>query len=632
MTPRRLLAATLTAATAVAAVAAAAWGASSPQLTPLTSIRFPDRAYVLVMPEKTSLTPGSVQVRENGRLVKDVAVTPARLADQKTFGVILAIDASDSMRGAPIRAAVDAARAFVARKSPTESIGVIVFNDKVTLMLAPTTDAAAITKALESTPRLAVGTRLNDAAAQAIDTLRSAKIKAGSVILLTDGHDIGSTLKRKAVVGKASSAGVRLFTVGLRSPQFSPVPLKTMARATGATYAEAGSSAGLTGIYNNLSEKFGREYLVRYRSDARPDVPIRVAVRVSGVPGTATAQYRTPALPTDLPSPFHRSFIDRFWTSAISAILVALLCGALAWWAVSRIVSRFQNNVRGRIGAFTDESGAVQETQKATYHAPGAQSFQDAVERVLARGAWWERFKEEVEIGRIGMAPTLIVLATVSATVLVMILLGALGSPLLALIALLLPLVVLDHIRRKVREQRDQFAEQLADNLTVMAASLRAGHSFVGALTAVVDEAEEPARTELQRALTAEQLGAPVEDALLEVSRRMDNPDLEQVALVAALHRQTGGNTAQVLDTVVETIRERFALRRLVRTLTAQGRLARWILTGLPVALALIIAVLNPGYLTILFTTTGGQVLLGFGVALLLAGSLMIRRIVDIEL
>jgi tight adherence protein B len=69
-----------------------------------------------------------------------------------------------------------------------------------------------------------------------------------------------------------------------------------------------------------------------------------------------------------------------------------------------------------------------------------------------------------------------------------------------------------------------------------------------------------------------------------------------------------------------------------VRTLTAQGRLARWILTGLPVALALIVALLNPGYLSILFTTTSGQVLLAVGVAMLLAGSLMIRRIVDIEL
>jgi tight adherence protein B len=628
---RRVTLATALAAVAVLGAAVPASAAGGPRLTPLTSVRFPDRAYVLAIPTSATLNAASIEVRENGREMAGVSDVPAQLADSKTFGVMLAVDASDSMRGKPISAAMAAARAFASQRATTQSLGLILFNDDVRVVLEPTTDAEAIEKALASIPELAVGTRLYDGASQAVDVLRAEKIRAGSVVLLTDGRDIGSTLERAAVVRKARGAGVRLFTVGLRSPQFSPASLSKIARGTGAAYTEAGSSESLARIYRGLSRELSREYLVRYRSVTGPDVPVRVTVAVAGIPGTATAAYRTPALPSEPAPPFHRSLLDRFLSSPLGAVVVALFVGALAWLIVSRLTGS-RGSVRRRIGAFTTEDGQPATPQQASIHGSVTHGFQMAIERMLARGPWWDGFKEELEIARIKTPAVLVVLLTAAATVLTMVLLAVFTSPLLALAGLAVPFVVRDWLKRKLGAQQNLFAEQLADNLTVMSASLRAGHSFVGALSAVVSEADEPSKTELRRAVSDEQFGVPVEDALLDVARRMDNRDLEQIALVAALHRQTGGNTAQVLDTVVETIRERFALRRLVRTLTAQGRLARWILTGLPIALAGIVALLNPGYLSVLFTTTAGQVLLIIGGCLLIAGSLMIRRIVDIEL
>jgi tight adherence protein B len=98
------------------------------------------------------------------------------------------------------------------------------------------------------------------------------------------------------------------------------------------------------------------------------------------------------------------------------------------------------------------------------------------------------------------------------------------------------------------------------------------------------------------------------------------------------LHRTTGGNSAEILDTVVATIRDRADLRRLVMTLTAQGRMARWILTALPAAGAGIMWVLQPQVMVNFFTSSGGQVALVVAVGLVIAGSLVIQRIVDIEL
>jgi tight adherence protein B len=165
----------------------------------------------------------------------------------------------------------------------------------------------------------------------------------------------------------------------------------------------------------------------------------------------------------------------------------------------------------------------------------------------------------------------------------------------------------------------------------VLASALRAGHSFVGALAVVATDAPEPAQREFRRVVADDQLGVPIDESLRDVARRMESTELEQVGLLAELQRESGGNMAEVLDTVVETIRDRFDLRRLVKTLTAQGRMARWILTCLPVFLAVVISLLNPAYMAPLFTTKPGQVLVAIAVVMVVGGSLVIKRIVNIK-
>jgi tight adherence protein B len=186
-------------------------------------------------------------------------------------------------------------------------------------------------------------------------------------------------------------------------------------------------------------------------------------------------------------------------------------------------------------------------------------------------------------------------------------------------------------IFRKLERRRKAFAEQLPDNLQVLASALRAGHSFVGAMSVVIDDADEPSKTEFGRVVADEQLGVPLEDAIRGVVKRMDNEDLEQVALVAALQRQTGGNMAEVLERVTETIRERFELRRMVKTLTAQGRMTRWIVSALPVTLLIAISIINPQYTKPLFTSTGGRLALMVAAVMVVTGSLVIKKIVNIK-
>ena len=203
--------------------------------------------------------------------------------------------------------------------------------------------------------------------------------------------------------------------------------------------------------------------------------------------------------------------------------------------------------------------------------------------RSLERARWWPAFLEKLDIAGIEAAPqrllsTVAVLTAVAFALLTLIA----GSPVIGLVGLAVPFAARALLERRVAGQRKKFVDQLPDNLQVMASAMRAGHSFSGALAVVVEDApaSRPQRARARRGRRAH--GRAARRALVTVVQRMQSKDLEQVALVARLQRETGGNTAEVLERVTETIRERLALRRLVQTLTAQGRMSRWVLTAIP--------------------------------------------------
>jgi tight adherence protein B len=242
------------------------------------------------------------------------------------------------------------------------------------------------------------------------------------------------------------------------------------------------------------------------------------------------------------------------------------------------------------------------------------------------------RLEETLEIAEIKITPAALIAWTIVGTVLLVLLVYlATGSKWWAALGLLGPVVVREFVARKLAWRRKQFAEQLPDTLQVISSALRSGHSLAGALAVVVDSSAEPMKSEMQRVVADEQLGVNLEDALMAVAERMANRDLEQVALVAELQREAGTSSAEVVDRVAETVRDRFELRRLVATLTAQGRMSRWIVSGIPVALLLLLHLVNPHYLDPLTTTLAGKIMLGLATALVVGVSLVIKRIVNIK-
>jgi tight adherence protein B len=634
----RLRLLTLLAAAAALAVAASASAAGSFRVTEAQS-SFPERAYVLSLPQRMHLHRGQVQVLENGQAVPDLEVVASTTASTKQFGVVLVIDASQSMEGKPEIAALAAARAFAAQRRAHEQLAVITYNVTPTVVQDFTTDGAKIGAALSKRPPFMFGTHSSDAVVKALDLLKAAHITAGSIVVLSDGqdhrgyHDKGKHETEQSAAKAARAAHVRVFTVGLRSHFFDPTTLKHLAVDTGAQYSEAVTPAQLRAIYSSLGSKLAREYVIRYTSPAGPGRQIKVSVRVRGLDGVATSAYTTPKLHLTGPAkakPYHASFLHKLFTSPLMTLFIALLSAALVAVAVIAFASGWtRGTLRGRMAEFVSMPAPEKERPSGVL----ADKIEGGTEKMFERTGWWGRFVADLHLAEIKTRPERIVLFTFIGTFLTIWLLSVIiHSLLIALvIGLCIPFAVRIWVRRKVDRMRRLFAEQLPDNLQVLASALRAGHSFIGALSVVVDDAPEPSRSEFRRVVADEQLGVPLEDALHVVVERMESRELEQVALVGALQRQTGGNTAEVLDRVTETIRERFELRRTVRTLTAQGRLSRWVVSLLPLFLLLVISLLNPGYMHPLVATTPGRIALVFASLMVVSGSLVIKRIINIK-
>lgn len=197
-----------------------------------------------------------------------------------------------------------------------------------------------------------------------------------------------------------------------------------------------------------------------------------------------------------------------------------------------------------------------------------------------------------------------------------------------AAIGFLLPRMILN-LRKKKRIR--QFNDYLPEMISITVNALRAGFSFFQALRNVAEEAPSPVKEELEIVLKEMQYGATVEESLNRLKERMPSEDLDLMIQAILIQRQVGGNLAVVLEKIVHTIRERLKIQGQIKTLTAQGKLSGMVVAFLPVALAGILSVINPSYMTVLFTTPIGIGMLAFSALSMLIGFFFIMKITSIE-
>lgn len=199
----------------------------------------------------------------------------------------------------------------------------------------------------------------------------------------------------------------------------------------------------------------------------------------------------------------------------------------------------------------------------------------------------------------------------------------------LYLLGIILPPILLNNARQK---RRKKFNQQLGESLSIMANALRAGFSFMQCLEMVSREMPNPLAKEFARTYREMNLGTPIEQALQNLVNRVASDDLDLLVTAVLIQRQVGGNLAEVLDNISNTIRERIRIQGEIKTLTAQGRITGLVIGLLPVALVLLLLIINPDYMKPLLSTKVGWALLATGVINELIGLMIINKIISIDI
>ncbi|WP_427019314.1 type II secretion system F family protein (plasmid) [Pseudarthrobacter sp. P1] len=205
------------------------------------------------------------------------------------------------------------------------------------------------------------------------------------------------------------------------------------------------------------------------------------------------------------------------------------------------------------------------------------------------------------------------------------------GPGLAILFAAMAPLAALAYLSLLADRRRAKFDEQLGDNILLISGGLRAGHSILRSIDAAAQEAAVPSSEEFARIVNETRVGRDLDEALTETAARMKSDDFAWIGQAIQINREVGGNLAEVLDHVGETIRERAEIKAQVKALSAEGRLSAIILIALPIGIALMLMVVNPKYLGVLTGSILGWVMLGVGAVMMTIGSLWLRKIIQIK-
>jgi tight adherence protein B len=203
--------------------------------------------------------------------------------------------------------------------------------------------------------------------------------------------------------------------------------------------------------------------------------------------------------------------------------------------------------------------------------------------------------------------------------------------PIAIALGLALTCLPLAYIGWQRRRRMTKFEERFPEALDLLGRAVRAGHAFTTGLEMIAKESPEPLAAEFRTTFEEQNFGLPLRDALLNMTERVPSMDVRFFVTALLIQKETGGNLAEILDSLARVIRDRFRIYREVRVRTAQGRLTAGILIALPIFMMILLMVVNPAYMRVLFDDPRGPIVLTVAASLQVVGSLLLWKIIHIE-
>ncbi len=613
--------------------------------------RYPEGGQTTMVIEFRNLAnapnPEDLEVTANGEPVSNLDVTP--LAESTLpVGVVLAIDASGSMAGDPLAAAKTAAQDFVSQARPEDRIALVTFADEVQVISGFTGNAQVLNGLIDS---IEAGgeTAFNDAVLKGIDMYGDATARdlLANMIVLTDGDDTVSVATQDDVVAAVAANDVRVFGVALESPDFNPDPVGAVAAAGTGLFLSTPDPAQLSALYSEISREISNTLVARFASPISVPGDVEFAVSYQGlatattfaVSGFATTTTTGPTTTTTL-QPITTVIIENNapLDTTTLALVGAVGLGLTLFLFLVILFGRDDADDPGRFAKRLQaygRKGKPQAEEKGSFleRIPLLNRFTEAAEEEVKKRGLLSGVNSTLEQANIPMTPGEAILAMFGLAAVGGIFTAIFNSPLWGAITfgfLLLLMVFL--INFAGGRERRKFENQLPDTLTLMSTSLRAGYSLLQSTEAVAAEAPNPTAREFGRAIAEARLGVTVSDSLNGIVERTRSKDFQWAVMAIDIQREVGGNLAEVLQTVADTMRARNRLKGEIRALTAEGRISAMVLGSLPFLLFGFLWVSNRDYLLPLIESTFGQISIGVGLLLMTGGLFWLKKIVDIEI
>ena len=593
---------------------------------------------VVVSGSLVGADPSSIELSVGGEQVQPTSAT--KLADGGGRNeVIVVIDNAEALGNATVQLAKAGLSHLMPSQGAVSSLGVISTGGKVIVEAGPSTNESTIMTGLEGIHPS--GTSYTwDGVARAANLLEErSPDSTGTVVLFTASASSPTGAPSTVASSALQRAGVRLDVIAL--PQGADVgTVGEMVAERGGSLDLINSDEALDGAFAEVATALQGRFELTFPATQEPGSIVPMTLK-SGA-ATAELSFTPGAVRTGSfgLAPITDAGSGGFFSSALvkwAGLVLGVVAVMLILWTILTMVLPSESNLVSRLEVYEENYGAAEESEdlpdagQAT--VPIIRRAVELTGEMAERRGQLDKLETKLERANLPLRAAEAMFFTAAATlilaVLTFVLTGSIFMTLVAgVLAVVVPLVLLQF---RVRKRQKAFVSLLPDMLTLLAGTLKAGYSVAQGFESVSGEIDEPMGRELRRVVTETRLGRPLEEALEAVAERMGSDDFAWAVMAIRIQREVGGNLAELLSTVADTMTQRERLRREVSTLTAEGRLSAFIIGLLPPGLAGALFVLNPEYIGGLFEPGLGYALLAASVVSMGIGFAWMKKTITIE-
>lgn len=575
-----------------------------------------------------------------GNTRQEVIYTPISGDDLE---VVLVVDVSGSMQGEPLAAAKAAASSFVGLLPPGVDVAVVSFDQTAQVVASRSNERSDTLAAIES---LEVGgeTALFDALILSTSEFSARDGVRRVVIALTDGGDSASVAGLDEARQTLISNGVEPYAVALSTSESATGNLEALVRGTAGRLERTDSTEALVPLYDELATNLASRFTVRFTPDDDAAGNALMLVNSEGV--LAGTELRFSAASTEVvaspssdavrpvdpdvspvvvraPEEHTNSITSLAASSTVMYVGIAAI--AVTLFLIGLLIS-FPSE---RMSLMADRGRTV---ASSTHVSDVTGRLEGAADRLLARNGRERRLATALERAGLALRPAEFVVLAGSIAVAF----GMFGGLLFGFwVGLLLFVGAIFaarfNVSRLARKRSEKFIAQLPGTLQLMAGGLRAGYALSQSVEHVANETDAPTSDEFHRLSTEVRLGRDFSESMHAMADRLGAEDFTWVVHAIDIHREVGGDLAEVLDKVHATMRDRNFVRRQVSAVSAEGRYSAYMITSLPFVVALLLSITNPAYIGRLFEDTRGYLVIFAALAQISIGTVWMRALVKVK-